>query len=98
MALADSIINGPEWLEEASCRGTDPGLFFPDGTTTQEAQDKISQAKMVCSECICQTDCLEYALATNQDSGIWGGKSELERRQLRRDLRNKKRQKSLNEL
>ena len=28
---------------------------------------------------------LEFALETNQDSGIWGGTSEEERRQLRRD-------------
>ena len=29
-------------------------------------------------------DCLDYALATNQDSGIWGGLSEEERRDIRR--------------
>ncbi len=78
------------WLEQAACRGTDPGLFFPDGTTTQNAQDKISEAKSVCVECDCQINCLEYAIRENQDSGIWGGTSEIERRQIRRDLRSKK--------
>jgi WhiB family transcriptional regulator, redox-sensing transcriptional regulator len=29
-------------------------------------------------------DCLEYALETNQRSGIWGGTSERERKSLRR--------------
>jgi WhiB family redox-sensing transcriptional regulator len=29
-------------------------------------------------------DCLEFALETNQDSGIWGGTSEEERRAIRR--------------
>jgi len=29
-------------------------------------------------------DCLDYALATNQDSGVWGGLSEEERRDIRR--------------
>ena len=28
--------------------------------------------------------CLDFALATNQDSGIWGGLSEEERRVIRR--------------
>ena len=28
--------------------------------------------------------CLEFALATNQESGIWGGTSEEERRKLRK--------------
>ena len=31
-----------------------------------------------------QADCLQFALVTNQDSGIWGGTSEEERRKLRR--------------
>jgi WhiB family redox-sensing transcriptional regulator len=31
-----------------------------------------------------RVDCLDYALETNQDSGIWGGTSEDERRALRR--------------
>jgi WhiB family redox-sensing transcriptional regulator len=31
------------------------------------------------------TECLEFALETNQDTGIWGGTSEEERRQIRRD-------------
>jgi len=38
----------------------------------------------VCGECDAQTDCLEFALATNQDSGVWGGTSEEERRKLRK--------------
>ena len=32
------------------------------------------------SQCDAQSLCLEYAIATNQDSGIWGGTSEEERR------------------
>jgi WhiB family redox-sensing transcriptional regulator len=34
--------------------------------------------------CPVNEPCLEYALATNQDSGVWGGRSEEERRTLRR--------------
>ena len=33
-----------------------------------------------------QADCLDFALTTNQDSWIWGGTSEEERRVLRREL------------
>ncbi|MCO5329925.1 MAG: WhiB family transcriptional regulator, partial [Ilumatobacteraceae bacterium] len=35
-------------------------------------------------DCPVSPDCLQYALETNQDSGIWGGTSEEERRQMRR--------------
>jgi WhiB family redox-sensing transcriptional regulator len=45
---------------------------------------QIARAKEVCAQCPVHRDCLEYALETNQDSGIWGGTSEEERRVLRR--------------
>ena len=45
---------------------------------------QIDQAKAVCGICPVNQDCLQYALSTNQDSGIWGGTSEEERRKLRR--------------
>ena len=38
----------------------------------------------MCGECEVRAECLEFALDTNQDSGIWGGLSEEERRVIRR--------------
>jgi WhiB family redox-sensing transcriptional regulator len=67
----------------AICKGTDPDLFFPVGTTGQ-ALLQIARAKEVCSECPVQVDCLDYAIETNQDSGIWGGLDEEQRRAIRR--------------
>ncbi len=72
------------WRRDAICRDTDPDLFFPVGTTGQ-ALVQIDRAKEVCNQCTVRTECLEYALETNQDSGIWGGTSEEERRKLRRE-------------
>jgi WhiB family redox-sensing transcriptional regulator len=72
------------WRRHAICRDTDPDLFFPVGTTGQ-ALVQIDRAKDVCDQCTVKVDCLEFALETNQDSGIWGGTSEEERRKLRRD-------------
>jgi WhiB family transcriptional regulator, redox-sensing transcriptional regulator len=31
-------------------------------------------------------ECLEFALATNQEAGVWGGHTEDERRRLRKGL------------
>jgi WhiB family redox-sensing transcriptional regulator len=78
LAAADDI-----WRDQALCRNTDPDLFFPVGTTGYAlvAQD---HAKQVCGECDVQQACLDYALDTNQDSGIWGGLTEEERRVIRR--------------
>ena len=71
------------WRNQAICRDTDPDLFFPIGTTGQ-ALVQIDRAKEVCGECPVKTECLEYALETNQDSGIWGGLDEEQRRNIRR--------------
>jgi WhiB family redox-sensing transcriptional regulator len=72
-----------EWRDLAACRDTSPDLFFPVGTTGP-AIEQIAQAKAVCQTCEVQSACLEFALVTNQDSGVWGGTSEEERRKLRR--------------
>ena len=71
------------WRSTASCCDTDPDLFFPIGTTGI-ALEQVAEAKTVCNSCPAQLACLEFALRTNQDTGIWGGTSEEERRQLRR--------------
>ena len=72
-----------DWRERSSCRDTDPALFFPVGTTGI-ALEQIAAAKAVCRDCDVRGACLEFALATNQESGVWGGTSEEERRKLRK--------------
>jgi WhiB family redox-sensing transcriptional regulator len=84
--LASSLALGAadyDWRDQALCRATDPELFFPVGTTGK-ALVAIDKAKSVCGECPVKTACLEFALDTNQDAGIWGGLSEEERRDIRR--------------
>ncbi|MEY2456974.1 MAG: WhiB family transcriptional regulator, redox-sensing transcriptional regulator [Acidimicrobiaceae bacterium] len=87
MALSLSVepyqIEQDDWRDHAACRDTNPDLFFPVGTTGP-AIEQIDQAKAVCNECESQSACLEFALITNQDSGVWGGTSEEERRKLRK--------------
>jgi WhiB family redox-sensing transcriptional regulator len=79
----DGLNDNDDWRELAACRDTSPDLFFPVGTTGP-AIEQIAQAKSVCRTCDAQSACLEFALVTNQDSGVWGGTSEEERRKLRR--------------
>src|SRR3954454_13969584 len=86
MALAWTLSEMPptdQWRLRALCRSVDPDLFFPVGATGL-AIDQIMSAKEVCALCPVNEACLEYALVTNQDSGIWGGTSEEERLTLRR--------------
>ncbi len=75
-----------DWVHYARCRDEDPELFFPVGTTGPAAV-QIDAAKLVCLECDVRMECLEWAMATAQDAGVWGGLSEDERRALRRARR-----------
>ena len=78
------------WRVDAACADVDPDLFFPVGVTGP-AVGQIAAAKAVCAGCSCQTQCLEFAIATNQEYGVWGGTSEEERRVLRRQWRARQR-------
>jgi WhiB family transcriptional regulator, redox-sensing transcriptional regulator len=73
----------PAWRAKAACLDEDPELFFPVGTTGA-ASEQIQQAKAVCRRCDVTAQCLAWALNTQQDAGVWGGKTEEERRALRR--------------
>ena len=72
-----------DWRHEAACRDEDPELFFPIGTTGP-AVLQIEEAKAVCRSCDVTNDCLNWAIESGQDAGVWGGLSEDERRALKR--------------
>ena len=73
------------WLADARCIAEDPDLFFPVGSTGP-ALLQIEAARAVCRQCGVREECLQYALESNQEYGIWGGTTEEERRYMRREL------------
>ena len=79
-----------DWRTRAACSTEDPELFFPIGTTGP-AVEQVEAAKRVCSGCEVREDCLEFALASNQEAGIWGGLTEDERRTLKRARQRRRR-------
>lgn len=78
------------WDDEAGCRGIDPDVFFPD-----RPSDPALAAKAICRGCPVRTQCLEFALATRLDHGVWGGLTELERRSLRRSRQRRARREAV---
>jgi WhiB family redox-sensing transcriptional regulator len=66
------------WRTDAACNGMNPDLFFP------ELGEDARPAKEVCRGCPVRERCLEYAMANRETHGVWGGRSEKERRRLRR--------------
>ena len=77
------IPTSTDWQDIGACRDSAPGLFFPIGTTGP-AVAQIAAATAICATCEVQETCLEYALESNQESGVWGGYAEDDRRRLRK--------------
>jgi predicted RecB family nuclease len=70
------------------CSEIDPELFFP-----QEVEGNINAsyynergAKQVCSTCVYKVECLIYAFKNNE-IGIWGGTTDGQRKQFRREIK-----------
>ena len=69
-----------EWHGRGLCVGEDPDVFFPsNGALGSEARD-------ICASCAVRQHCLSYATAADE-SGIWGGLDQDERRNLKRRQR-----------
>ena len=75
--VAFDALDPEDWKDRGLCAQTDPEAFFPEkGQSTREA-------KKVCASCPVRAECLEFSLVNDERFGIWGGKSERERRILR---------------
>ena len=71
----------PEFDGSQICAQTEPDLWFP---TADRQTGRL--AKSLCSSCPWLKPCLDYALFTDV-VGIWGGKTERERSQMRITLK-----------
>jgi WhiB family redox-sensing transcriptional regulator len=67
------------WRSRSACRHADPELFFPVGSAGP-ALEAIDRAKAICQECPVRARCLDWALTHNVAYGVWGGRTEEERR------------------
>ncbi len=74
-----------DWRDSAACKDTPyPELWFPISATDALGRQQTASAKAVCASCPVAAPCLEYALDTRQDTGIWGGTTEQQRESMRR--------------
>jgi WhiB family transcriptional regulator, redox-sensing transcriptional regulator len=71
------------WQESAACKTAEPELFFPISATGRSRAD-TARARAICHDCPVRQACLDYAMATSQQHGIWGGFTEEERHRRRR--------------
>jgi WhiB family redox-sensing transcriptional regulator len=68
------MISEPVWKKAAECRGMDPAMFIPT------KGEPYKPALRVCARCRVVDECLEWAIATGEMSGIWGNTRPIERR------------------
>ena len=69
------------WRQRGACVGLDPDVFYP--LSDEEAEE----AKAICATCAVREPCLEFALATREAEGVWGGTTGRERRRMLRQRR-----------
>jgi len=72
------------WSSDAACKGGDTDLFYPKKNAAGKMQD-TSKAQAICATCPVESECLEYALDNNEQYGIWGGTTRIQRQHLRRE-------------
>ena len=75
-AVAEALSVRPGWQAKGACRDGHTRMFFPGKGASQD------EAKAVCAVCPVREPCLEWALATREPYGIWGGVSERGRKRM----------------
>lgn len=78
-SLATGMSEG--WRESAICKDLETDMFFPIGNGDRYTM-QVEAAKAVCRQCVVQTACLDFALQTKEDHGIYGGATPEERRRM----------------
>jgi len=80
-----------QWQLDAVCRGhgttedsagSDPisDVFFsPSGEGRTARRQRENRAKVLCEQCPVIVQCRQFALATNEPFGVWGGMTARER-------------------
>lgn len=67
------------------CQTTDPDAWFPEqiGTDPYVNTQSYTDARKLCNQCPVKAQCLAYALANEEEFGMWGGATPRERQAMR---------------
>jgi Transcription factor WhiB len=87
----DHLALAQSWTDRAACReivtSSEDDLFFaPDSDERRESFDQTVRREVaalaVCEQCPVRAECLAFAVATRQEHGVWGGRTEAQVRRL----------------
>jgi hypothetical protein len=62
----EDLVERPEWMDRAACRGRGTDAFFPS------RRGRTRAAKAMCAGCEVRAECLAYALDDLSTDGVWG--------------------------
>jgi WhiB family redox-sensing transcriptional regulator len=71
-------VKSPGWFRDALCREVGWDLFFSE----EAGSEAYSKATKVCKLCRVRPECLDYAIANDEQYGIWGGHGLRSRRRI----------------
>ena len=66
-----------EWMTDGLCNQSDPELWFATNPPD------VKKAVKICMECPVRLLCASYAIKNEEEYGVWGGLTEIDRKQLR---------------
>lgn len=72
--LLQDFLTPLPWYKDARCAQIGGDFWYP------EKGESNKDAKTICLTCPAQGPCLQEALRTDDQFGVWGGLSEFERR------------------
>jgi WhiB family transcriptional regulator, redox-sensing transcriptional regulator len=71
-----------EW-DQAACNGQETRIFFDHEDLRGEKRAvSLAKARAVCAPCAIRGTCLNYALESGQQFGLWGGLTAAERSEI----------------
>lgn len=87
-------MKAPWTFDQPLCAEIGTSAYFPasDDNAEKESveQEHWRLAKKLCKACKHQKDCLDWAVETKENHGIWGGMSTVERREYSRMQKTRK--------
>lgn len=70
------FVSVEKWRKKAACADIPRTAFFPRGRSSTK------EALAACARCEVVNECLKYALDNQISFGIWGGKTEAQRKKM----------------
>jgi WhiB family redox-sensing transcriptional regulator len=82
-------LNPINWASRAACSDMDTDLFYPEASLDERKKGvwnpaDYEAARQVCLGCPVRPECYEYAMATEEEWGMWGGFTPEERKAMKK--------------